>query len=246
MCTATWHTSAKNYNFFFNRDELLSRTKERHPQASEYEGVSYIAPIDPPSNGTWLFVNQYGLSVGLLNHYPLDYQAFVESSTISRGSLVQSLISSKNIKEIKQRLEARDLKFFKPFTIITFDLLNAACIWQWNGILLKKLFRTNKHMPLTSSSFHPKEIESFRKKLFLDKRKHYKGITETEFLQNFHKLHIPEKPAHSILMQRPDAQTSSFCQITVDSKMAKLRYSLKNSNEPKWLETNEYFLEISP
>jgi uncharacterized protein with NRDE domain len=69
MCTVTWLMEADSYTVFFNRDELKTRSHALHPAIKEQNGVRYIAPVDLDGGGTWIGVNEFGLTCGLLNNH---------------------------------------------------------------------------------------------------------------------------------------------------------------------------------
>ncbi len=69
MCTVSWRAARDGYDLFFNRDELHTRAPELPPALSERDGVRFLAPRDGDHGGTWLAVNEHGLTVCLLNDY---------------------------------------------------------------------------------------------------------------------------------------------------------------------------------
>ena len=89
MCTVTWirPLEAEGYDLLFNRDESLTRGPELGPEPSRQGGTTFLAPRDSDQGGTWLAVNDHGLTVCLLNGYvPSRGQA--PPSWRSRGLLV--------------------------------------------------------------------------------------------------------------------------------------------------------------
>lgn len=70
MCTITWLQREDGYEVFCNRDELKTRRPALPPRFAECAGVRYLAPIDVDGGGSWLGVNELGLSLCLINHYP--------------------------------------------------------------------------------------------------------------------------------------------------------------------------------
>ena len=69
MCTVTWVHSQAGYELFFNRDERTGRGPESPACEAETNGVRWLAPRDSDAGGTWLAVNEHGLTLGLLNGY---------------------------------------------------------------------------------------------------------------------------------------------------------------------------------
>ena len=69
MCTVTWLPGRNEYRLFFNRDERKTRKPAAPPALHEHHGVRQLYPVDGTAGGTWLGVNEYGVTVGILNHY---------------------------------------------------------------------------------------------------------------------------------------------------------------------------------
>ena len=121
MCTVTWTHQLEGYDLLCNRDELHTRGAALPPAVRERNGVTFIAPLDSDFGGTWISVNQFGLSLCLLNGNsgttigspkPLDF------SVTSRGLLVLDLIDSRTSIEVAARVAACDLRQYRPFTIV--------------------------------------------------------------------------------------------------------------------------------
>jgi len=70
MCTVTWLQRHEGYEVFCNRDELKTRKPALPPRLAECNGVRYLAPIDNDGGGSWLGVNEFGVSLCLVNYYP--------------------------------------------------------------------------------------------------------------------------------------------------------------------------------
>lgn len=67
MCTVSWLHKAKGYVLLCNRDERHTRKPALGPRISERNGISFIAPVDGDHGGSWIGVNQFGLTLCLLN-----------------------------------------------------------------------------------------------------------------------------------------------------------------------------------
>lgn len=94
MCSVTWSLSDTGYQVFFNRDEQRSRALALPPAIYDRQGVAVMMPLDPQGQGSWISLNQFGLSLCLLN----NYQGRVPDGTlISRGLLLKSLAGSSSI-----------------------------------------------------------------------------------------------------------------------------------------------------
>src|SRR5262245_8061057 len=67
--TVSWTPTREGYALRFNRDERRTRGPGLPPGMMEGDGVRFLAPTDADAGGTWIGVNQFGLTVGLLNRY---------------------------------------------------------------------------------------------------------------------------------------------------------------------------------
>ncbi len=72
MCTVSWLLHDAGYEVFFNRDEQKGRAIANPPAVFDREGTRYMMPVDPDGGGTWIAMNQHGLSLCLLNYYQGD------------------------------------------------------------------------------------------------------------------------------------------------------------------------------
>ena len=94
MCTLTYLLNERGYELFFNRDEQRSRLLAEPPKLNKVnKSHGAIYPIDPQGGGTWIAVNEQGLSLALLNNYqaPLSNNDN-HNKSISRGQLILSLL----------------------------------------------------------------------------------------------------------------------------------------------------------
>lgn len=216
MCTVTWLRSASGYQLFFNRDELRSRQQAQPPQLHRENGTTYIAPIDGDAGGTWISVNQYGLTLCLLNNYRAATK-LAERDWNSRGLLVSRFAPRATVGEIVAEIKETDLSRNKPFDLLIFDNGQLPVQIAWDGFRLE--VKHNPEMPLTSSSFNTAQV--IRNRLTqLEKGKNLGA----DMLHRFHASHNPEKGAYSVCMHRDDACTVSFSHIVVDESQIRFEY----------------------
>jgi hypothetical protein len=221
MCTLTWLTKPDGYQIFFNRDELITRQQAQSPLIHTYNGVKVICPIDPDHGGTWITVNQYALSLALLNKYE-DEKSVQPDLWKSRGILVSELSSLPNQVAVVEALNAADLFAIKAFDLIIFEPRKLPVQMTWNGT---ELIRTvGPKMPLTSSSFDTLNVISSRKKYFEESMS--AGDISEQLLISFHNSHSPKRGPYSVCMHRDDGYTVSFSRIDADSN--KVSFAYKN------------------
>ncbi len=215
MCTVTWWMSpdGSGYELFFNRDERRSRQPAEPPKLFHRLAVNYLAPTDTDYRGTWLLVNDRGVTLALVNHYPQEPQP-PKTPARSRGLLARDLADSESIAEIRERLGRARLHHYSPMFIFAFERGEAPVKWTWDS---RNLLEEPAAEPLpffTSSSFRSEDIRRHRRKLFAENWAD-KGRLDPRSLSEFHLHRETEQPAFGILMDRPNARTVSLSHIVV-------------------------------
>lgn len=211
MCTVTWAFNQDGYDLFFNRDEKRDRPAALPPSEHVASDTRSLYAVDPVGGGTWLGVNEHGVSVGLLNYYQMDKPFDSGTSQQSRGRLVVALLSAASATECEARLSGQVLESFSPF--ILFWLVDHTIrAYSWDGRALREWRRIP--MPLSSSSVDTHQVLCARRKSFEQYRCMY-GPVSPKWLKMYHAGHDPEKGAQSVCMHRKDAKTVSFSHIKV-------------------------------
>ena len=155
MCTVSWlHESDGGYKLFCNRDEKRTRKAAAAPQLQTARGTRFIAPLDAECGGTWIGVNEHGVSVCLLNRY--DRAA---RGRVSRGLLVLDLLGSRSAAEAVQSIAERDLGQFSPFTLAVLEPAFPAALCLWDGTVPQIFLDADALVPLVSSSRDQKAAE---------------------------------------------------------------------------------------
>ena len=225
MCTLTWWTGDDGgYEIFFNRDEMKSRPLASPPELSEKNRVRFLSPRDSAAGGTWMLVNEFGVTIALLNWYSQQTATGRIENKRSRGQLVLELGDVKDLDSLRQRLIAFDPEEFQPFRLLAFFPGNSDLdidYWQWSGT---GEFERTDHppMPICSSSFDRETVIKTRE---VDLRKALSDGAGPGRLWNYHhNLGSPESSASTVRMNRPDAQTWSISRITVDPDKVRFLY----------------------
>ena len=196
MCTATWIAEEDGYELFFNRDELLTRGRERPPKNRVSGGVRYVAPSDSDSGGTWIGVNDRGVTLCILNYYPERDSGGLFGSTAtlplfgrrksaapvsaespgsdeesddvfeSRGVLLRSLLNVTSLDELTTRLVVGGLARYRPFTILGFELGPSVLQCRWHGGGEDLEVDTVVSPPVSSSSFKTRDVLKARREAY--------------------------------------------------------------------------------
>jgi len=218
MCTASWRFTAEGYELFFNRDESLRRTRALPPARHELEGRLALAPTDADAGGTWLGVNERGLTLALLNAWDLRVDP---RAPRSRGLLVRELLASASAAEALARLAAEDLTRYRGFTLLALAPHVAPAVRHWDG---QALVSPAVERPLASSSLDGGRARAERRALFL-RGAEEGGEPTRAALERFHASHEPERGPWSPCMHRAEAATVSASQVRVGAHAVELRYA---------------------
>lgn len=231
MCTATWRYHDAGYELFFNRDELHRRSEAIPPKIIGESSTRFIAPIDPDGGGTWMGVNEWGITVALLNFYPSSDEQSTSSligpsgSNRSRGLLVTSLLSCRDYDGIRSILNNERLTDYRPFSLLVLNRKRQPMAFQ----SVEKLTEISEPvMPFTSSSYKTSSVIANRLSVYessFGPRSYAATAPATDELFAYHKSHKPERSAESVCMHRHDGETRSFTYIHVDQHEGLMRYT---------------------
>lgn len=221
MCTVSWVHTATGYELFCNRDERRTRPPAWTPRLRERHGVRFIAPIDGESGGTWIGVNQFGLTLALLNRYDVPAGP-PRAEYLSRGWLLLELLDSLSLQHAQQRMQARRLTAFQPFTLAAVAVAEAARLFQWDGWQLSVETNAEAHLPLTSSSFATARVIEERRAQFAQLPVNV--AERCAGLASYHQSHAPEPGAFSVCMHRDNAQTVSYSHVQIAAQQITFNY----------------------
>jgi hypothetical protein len=239
MCTASWWFAEDGgYELFFNRDELKRRAAGLPPEEFCRDGMRYLAPRDGERGGTWLAINEHGLTVCLINHYPAPrHTATTPAPTprLSRGELVLRCATANTPCAVETLVRGTQLEDYAPFFLLTLaaEKTDPTRLLTWDGNTLETLAGEAVTTPVTSSSFETECVIAARHETFGDLGA-TAGHAMPARLQTYHQQHDTTRGAYSVCMNRPDACTVSFTRVCVTPRNVTLRY------EPvSWSATSE-------
>jgi uncharacterized protein with NRDE domain len=226
MCTATWIRTDAGYVVFFNRDELRTRKPALPPKVMERDGVRFVAPQDGDAGGTWLGVNEFGVTIGLGNG-PADEggraTAEEKGPFRSRGLLVLDLLSSASVVEAGKRMEGIDPEAYRAFELFAIGPAGEARLWSSGGRGVTAREGPDEGALLISSSRDPARGRAERERLFERMLSERERLDE-RLLADFHASHEPQRGAFSPCMHREDASTVSESRIAVDERVVAFSY----------------------
>ncbi len=228
MCTLTWWSHPEGYDVFFNRDEQKSRLAALPPSVHEAkDGGRFVAAIDANAGGTWLFGNEHGLSVAILNFYEKEIPDDSTQHHRSRGLLVSGLGGCESMEAVAEALAGIDLAHYRAFTLLAFSDAPTFRVWRWvyDGETLEGPDR-EPTCPVCSSSFLSQEVVAEREVLLREMlSNHPDPVDGPQILREFHHYDQGGNPStHTVKMNRPDAQTWSISHLTVGPERVRFSY----------------------
>ena len=222
MCTVSWIHRDEGYLLLFNRDELLSRKPASSPRIDNRNGIAFIAPMDGDHGGSWIAVNQFGLSLGLLNRFDESKPDVVLNYT-SRGLLLFELIDCASLTTISRRLNSASLDRFRPFSLLALGPNEPAMLFHWTGSQKCLQQDADNLIPIASSSLNEEDVVQKRKQLF-EEMTSERGKVDPDLLIQFHESHRKERGPTSVCMHRADARTVSMSVINVTKEKIEFDY----------------------
>jgi hypothetical protein len=219
MCTVSWLHRPDGYDVLCNRDERTSRRRAWMPRVWKTRGVRYLAPVDPAGGGTWIGVNEHGLTACVLNAHPRRF-VIPRHPPTSRGILVLDLLGRRSLFEAATDSVTRDLTRFAPFTLLLLQPDARAFVVAWDGRHSFALPDAETLCPLASSSLDERAAVQHRKRVWRQQRR-----TTVGGLEAFHRSHDHGPGPWSVCMHRAGAETVSFTHISVSPGRVHLHYS---------------------
>ncbi|MBM3766427.1 MAG: NRDE family protein [Acidobacteria bacterium] len=218
MCTISWLHQPDGYTLFCNRDEKKTRLPASPPVLNASDGTQYLAPVDGNHGGTWIAVNEFGLTLCLLNGKPRP------AGSRSRGLLLPEWIASSDAASVLGAFTRANLSVYSPFTAVVLEPGRPALVLRWDGAKRSSLDDGEACMPLTSSSFDAAGAQVHRRMEFR-RLLAQTGRLDNQLLRVFHSSHGSALGPLSACMHREDAETVSFTRVTVDAQAIRMDYS---------------------
>lgn len=222
MCTASWLPIGAGYVLCFNRDESRSRLPGRPPSQRTTNGLSVIAPTDGNHGGSWIGVNDAGVSVALANRYQVPRPP-APAGRISRGLLVMELLGKRSLAEVGRGLSGRRPESFEPFTLVALERDSPAHLWSWDGTTLLDWRQEEPGLLIASSAAEQDAAAAARRETFASAIAD--GPLDAGTLARLHASHRPARGPLSICMHREEASTVSFTIVTVEPRRAILAHA---------------------
>ena len=222
MCTVTFIARSHGYALGMNRDEQLSRAAALPPARQRLGGRDALFPSEP-GGGTWIGVNDAGVSFALINWYSVSDR--VAGRPFSRGEVVKLALSSDSFAQVEAAFGKLALDRVNPFRLIgVFPTRQVVVQWRWNLKNLERLDHSWRTNTWISSGFDEPGAQQTRCKTF-GAALRQTSAGSTDWLRRLHRSHHPERSPYSICMHRADAATVSYTEMTVSRPTAAMRYT---------------------
>jgi hypothetical protein len=222
MCTVTFIARENGYMLGMNRDEQLTRVEALPPARQMIGGRVALFPTEP-GGGTWIGVNDTGITFALINWYSV--QARVSGEHISRGRLVRSSLAATEANSVDQILKGFPLECTNPFRLIgVFRASKQVIEWQWNLSVVHRVAHDWITNVWISSGFDETGAQAMRRLVF-DRRFKKELTHNSQWLRAFHASHSPACGPYSVCMHRKDAATVSYTEVLTSRRAASMSYS---------------------
>jgi hypothetical protein len=205
-----------------SRDERRTRARGLPPSLTLVRDIRALMPTDPEAGGTWVSVNQHGLTMALLNRYeesPRD----PGGAFTSRGLLIREMGWMEGLEGVEGELRSRPLLRFRPFTLAGLARGGTPHLFDWDGHQLIRTVLSDPGLVRASSGSHQLDAERARGALFRAAAGEPGGLTAAT-LERLHRSHQPVRGPISICMHREEAMTVSLSLITVIEKKISIFY----------------------
>jgi hypothetical protein len=236
MCTVTaipraalaapaWASDPLLLRLVCSRDERIARPAALAPVLHAVDGRRVMMPTDPESGGSWIAVNDCGLTFALLNTNAGEPPA---SDGLSRGELIPRVAGAGSLSEALARVLDAGAERYRPFRLLMLDAAQLVECWVENGRLRYRRAYLYGAMMRTSSSLGDAVVEGPRRTLF---RRFFRNPSRPAAAQDaFHDHQWPGREHVSVRMRRAGARTVSRTIVEVSPGFATMIY---NADAPR-------------
>ncbi|HEU4829353.1 MAG TPA: hypothetical protein VFT04_09160 [Gemmatimonadales bacterium] len=226
MCTLSWLPRPGGHVFWHGRDERTTRLPGEAPSLVRRGTLDAIAPRDGDAGGTWVGVNELGLTLGLANLYPPEGVAasggIPAKGLVTRGRIIDDLLSARTAEEARSLLEAMDPHVFAPFTLAVLEPGRSPGLHRWNGVDLETTTVAAPGLLLTSSGAG-RQVEQIRRVEYA--RLAPGSPPRAEDIEALHRSHLEALGADSFCMHHEEAETASLTRVEVGSGGIRMTYT---------------------
>lgn len=205
MCSVSWKFQNNGYQLGFNRDEKWNRPASADPGLELNHPIPGACARDGGGGGTWLFTNEFGITLAVMNAYPGGI--IPQPGKTSRGQIPFLAASHGSVSALEQALPAHTWKDHSPCDIILIAP-HVVLHYSWNS----EIFCAKPTPPqpfLTASSVNGEIVRKARMARY--------GLISSQPIQRILNDEISDEPACAIHVRREDGGTVSQTFVTVST-----------------------------
>jgi len=218
MCTLSFLPGSGGFHLLINRDEQRGRPAALPAKVHRCGILSAIYPWEP-SGGTWIGINQHGLTLALINWYSTPQ--LQEPPAFSRGVIIPKLLAKDSVSKMEEELRCLPLTRVNPFRLILVSSRDQSLHeFRSDTMTCQKISFPWERSHWFSSGFEEAKVMRIREQTCREES----GACSLTHLRNLHASHTPEKGPFSICMHREDACTVSSTEISVTNELASMSY----------------------
>ena len=221
MCSLSFHPTEGGFHLLMNRDEQRSRPVALPPSMQQCEAVRAFYPREP-SGGTWIGINERGLSIALINWY--SRPQLEGPPAFSRGDIIPKLLSAESPRDVEILLVGLPLNLLNPFRLVVVSPRERLVEeFRSNSVSIEKEdFPWERHHWFSSGFDETEAIRS--RAMTCANESEQPCIDPLTRLRKLHRSHDPEMGPFSICMHREEACTVSYTEITVNESVGTISY----------------------
>jgi hypothetical protein len=222
MCTVSFLPRRSGFMLAMNRDEQTSRARAVGPRRQWTGSRNALYPSEP-GGGTWIGINDAGLTLALINWYAKPQRD--RALCVSRGIVIPHLLAADDFAGVGVLLSDLPMALINPFRLIAVSLADRAVReWRWDGKILECRRHGWKRRHWFSSGYDEALVN--RKRAGVARiAAAAKSAQTPAWLRQLHRSHQPERGAFSVCMHRQDARTVSYTEIVTTGRKAQMRYA---------------------
>ncbi len=230
MCSVSFLPHARGFYLGMNRDESLQRISANPPDVFTGAGHTMLYPTEP-AGGTWVGVNDVGLTLALINWYApsggdtCNFCGYRDArASVSRGIVVPCLLSVTTLSEVRKRIAHLPLGNIAPFRLLAFSPRERLVgEFRWERQTLDEVPHTWAPRHWFSSGYDEPRAQHERGRIasaaWCEPR-----AGSLDWLRRLHASHEPARGPFCFCMHRQDAASVSYTEVVVTAKTATMRY----------------------
>ena len=221
MCSVSFLPHSRGFYVGMNRDESLQRPAAHPPERFTRGERRALYPTEP-TGGSWVGVNDAGLTLALINWYAIPREPGI--GRVSRGIVVPSLLAATSVEEVRAAIVAVPKQDMAPFRLLAFaPRERKAFEFRWDQHTLDEMPHAWEPRHWFSSGYDEPRAQHERGKVAREAWRETRAGS-LPWLRRLHGSHEPARGPFCFCMHRKDAATVSYTEVVVTNRAATMRY----------------------